>query len=88
MRTTITVDDELIRDLKTAALEQHVPFKSLLGVALRAGMATMSNKTAQKPYRGRAFRLGNPTGLNLDKSLNIAAEIETEETVRKLLLRK
>lgn len=40
------------------------------------------------PVPGQTFRMGRPTGVNLDKALDLAAAMEDDETVRKTILRK
>jgi hypothetical protein len=63
-------------------------FKSLICAVLRAGLSALGNKPTPSPYRGRVFRMANPKGIDLDKALGIAAEIENDEIARKLALRK
>lgn len=42
----------------------------------------------RKPYRLTTHRMGFPPSLNLDKALQIAAALDDDETVRKLLVGK
>jgi hypothetical protein len=88
MRTTITLDDRLFKDLKNLAHESGAPLRDVLEKALREGLRFLRAAPRPRPYRGKTFHLGRPTGLNFDRALNMAAEGEDEEVLRKLMLRK
>ncbi len=83
MRTTVTLDDDLADLLKQRARERDVPFKRALNDAIRAGLA----ESAKAPKRYR-MKPGSPLhlrpGIDLDKALQLAAELEDEEIIRKL----
>jgi hypothetical protein len=84
MRTTLTVDDRLFKELKTLAVETNAPFKEVVNRALRAGVDALRVSRRSKPYRVKAYRMGPPLpGVNLDKALQLAAQLEDEETIRK-----
>jgi hypothetical protein len=87
MRTTLTVEDGLLTELKQVAARQRVPFKQVVDQALRAGLAAIQRPVPHGRVRQRTFGMGAPS-LKLDKALSIAAALEDEETVRKLELRK
>ncbi len=42
----------------------------------------------RKPYRTRTFKMGEPSGLDLNKALGLASRLEDEEIVRKIARRK
>ena len=89
MRTTLTIDDCLLRDLKELAHRAGKPLKQVINSALQAGIEEMRHpRTAAKRYKSKTFSLGNPATLNLDKALAIAGALEDEEIARKLVLRK
>jgi hypothetical protein len=81
MRTTLTLDDDLARLLKTRARERDLPFKQVVNDALRAGLTTPD--APRKPYRMTTSDMGQLkpgveiTGRFLD-------EIDTEEFIRKM----
>jgi hypothetical protein len=85
IRTTVTLDDDLAAKLRSLAQERGVSFKEALNTALRSGL---SGSTAARPYRVEPRRMGLRPGLDLDKALRLAAELEDAETIRKLELRK
>jgi hypothetical protein len=88
MRTTLTLDDQLARDLKELAYKTGKPFKDVVDETLRNGLRAKRAK-APKPYRLVTASLGDVRpGVNLDKALGLADAIEDEEIARKLDLRK
>lgn len=86
MRTTVTLDEDVAAALHAAARERGLSFKEALNSAVRAGLA--GGDRASVSYRVPARALGLRQGVNLDKALDLAGELEDEETVRKLELRK
>jgi len=84
VRTTVTIDADLVAKLRRIARERGVSFKEALNTALRAGMGASLGPA--RPYRLRVRRLGLRPGLDLDKALHLAAGLEDAETVRKLAL--
>ena len=82
MRTTVTLDDDLAELLKQRARERDVPFKSALNEAIRAGLEMQVPRARR--YRMKPSNLGVRPGVDLAKSLSLAAELEDAEIVRKL----
>ena len=88
MRTTLTIDDALIRALKEIAHKSARPFKDVVNDTLRAGLARSGRKKARK-YSLRPAHLGGvAAGVDLNKALQLADNLEDLETARKLELRK
>jgi len=67
--------------------ERDVSFKSALNEALRMGLNGQS-RLRNKPYQLKPRMLGLRAGINLDKALQIAADLEDEEIIRKMELGK
>ncbi len=88
MRTTLTIDDHLMKELKALAHGSGRPLKKVINDTLRTGLACRRDLRPSKPYRCKTFKMGYPPRLNLDKALDIAATIEDDETARKLALKK
>jgi hypothetical protein len=86
MRTTVTLEPDVAAKLRRLAHERGISFKEALNSALRLGLAEGAG--AARPYRLPARRMGLRPGIELDKALRLAAELEDAETVRKLELRK
>ncbi|HXG75931.1 MAG TPA: ribbon-helix-helix protein, CopG family [Gaiellaceae bacterium] len=86
MRTTVTLDPDLVARLRALARERGTSFKDTLNSVLRRGLAEQGG--APRPYRLPTRRLGLRPGIDLDKALQLAAALEDDEIVRKLELRK
>ena len=85
MRTTVTIDPELQTRVRELARERGVSFRETLNDVLRRGLGTQSTA---RPYEVRVRPLDLRPGIDLDKALALAAELEDDEIVRKLELRK
>lgn len=87
MRTTLTLDESLARELKKRAAASGRPFKDVVNEAIARGLA--GGTARSKRYRLRAVSLGGPQeGVDLTKAVRLAAALEDEEWARKLALRK
>jgi hypothetical protein len=88
MRTTLTIDDDLMRELRQKANEAGSPFKEIVNRTLRAGLKEMDRPKPSKPFKCKTFSLGYPPRADLDHALDLAEKLESEEIARKLSLRK
>ena len=89
MRTTLTIDDDIARQLREIVHRSGKPFKNVVNEALRAGIENNRVVDVSRPYRLEPVAMGEVTGpYDLDKALQLADRLEDEETSRKLLLRK
>jgi hypothetical protein len=86
MRTTVTLDPDVAAKLKQTARERGISFKEALNSNVRRGL--QSAEGASRPYRVPARRLGVKPGVDLDRALALAGELEDAESIRKLALRK
>ena len=88
MRTTVRIDDELLRRLKEQARKENVSLTRLLERTLRAGMqASRKPGRPRQRHREQTHAMGAPR-IKLDKALALAAALEDEEIVRKATGRK
>ena len=88
MRTTLTLHDDLARELREKAHREGVPFKEIVNKAIRAGLDQLDRPQKTKPYKSKSYSLGYPPRADLDHALELADRLESEEIARKLLLRK
>jgi hypothetical protein len=88
MRTTLTIDDQLLAELNERALRQNGPLRQVVNQVLRRGLQPDTPQGPRKPFRAKTFTMGQPLVPSLDKSLALAAALEDEEIARKLALRK
>ena len=86
MRTTLTIDPDLEVKLRALARERGLSFKVAVNDVLRRGLAESSG--ARRAFRVDARPLGLRPGVDIDRALTLAGELEDDETIRKLELRK
>lgn len=86
MRTTVTLDPDVAAKLKQTAREAGISFKEALNTTVRRGFEKSNEKVP--PYRVRAQKLGVRPGVNIDKALQLAGELEDAEIIRKMRLGK
>jgi hypothetical protein len=84
MRTTVTLDPDVDAIVRRLMRERRLTFKQALNEAVRAGTRASGRRRA---FRTRSFDMGVPS-VPLDKALRLAADLEDEELIRKLALRK
>ena len=83
MRTTLTIADDILRELKALAHETGVSLTRAANDVLRAGLDRRAGSSRQRRrYREEVADLGEPR-VNLDHALAIAARLEDGETLRK-----
>lgn len=81
MRTTVTLDPDVEARLREVARERGISFKEALNNAVRAGlMAARGAREYRTPSRSLSLR----QGINLDKALQVAADLEDEEIAHEL----
>jgi hypothetical protein len=86
MRTTVTLDPDVAAKLKETARDSGISFKEALNTTVRRGFERSKEKVP--PYRVRTQDLGVRPGVNLDKALQLAGELEDAEIIRKMRLGK
>ncbi|OBA78358.1 antitoxin [Mycobacterium sp. 1164966.3] len=79
MRTTVTLDDDVEQLVRRRMAERQVSFKKALNDAIRDGV---SGRSEPRRFVTRTADLGAPA-VNLDRALQLAAELEDEELVRR-----
>jgi hypothetical protein len=86
MRTTVTLDSDVAAKLRQVTRERGISFKAAINDAVRSGLGGAA--PAARRYRVEARPMGVRPGVNLDKALRLAGELEDEEILRKMALRK
>jgi hypothetical protein len=86
MRTTVTLDPDVAASLQAIARERGISFKEALNSSVRRGLG--EGGVAAEPYRVPSRPLGLRPGVDLDRALALAGELEDAELARKLELRK
>lgn len=89
MRTTVTLDPDVVALLRKVMRERDLSFKEVLNNAVREGLRASGSPTARKAkFRTPTFRMGLRPGVDLTKANQLAADLEDEEILRKMALRK
>lgn len=89
MRTTLTIDDGIARELKARAHKSGRSFKSVVNETLRRGLSSDSISEPAAKYRVKSLSMGDPApGVDIVKALSMADQLEDEELRAKLMLRK
>lgn len=84
MRTTLTIDDGLLRLLRQKALDSGKPFKQVINDTLRAGLQQAA-PPRREPYRCPTFSIGAlAPGVDLSRANQLAAALEDELLIEKL----
>ena len=79
----MTLDPDVAQELKNLARRKNVPFKQVLNSAVRAGLA--AERAGRKPFVQQTYPMG-PAKIDLTKALQLAYDLEDEETIRKMRL--
>jgi hypothetical protein len=85
VRTTVTLEPDVEALIKRSMRERGLSFKAAINEAIRAGL---TSGRAGRGFRTRTYAMGRAEGVDLDKALQLAGELEDEEILRKMSLRK
>jgi hypothetical protein len=86
IRTTVTLEPDVVEQLKALARRRNPSFKAALNSTVRAGLA--AGRGGGRPYQAPVRPMGLRPGVDLTHALRLAAALEDEEIARKLALRK
>lgn len=86
MRTTVTLDPDVVEQIKSLARRRNLSFKVALNSTLRAGLA--AEQGGSRAYKVPKRPMGLRQDIDLTHALRLADELEDEEIIRKLQLRK
>ena len=81
MRTTVTLDPDTEQLIRRRMRERGMTFKEALNDAIRAGSAPSG-----KPFRTETASMGR-SAVNLDRALQVAADLEDDELIRRMRAR-
>lgn len=80
MRTTVTLDADTTALIERAMKERGLTFKEAVNSAIRRGLGS----TAVEDFTTPTYRMGVPKGVDLDKALRLAADLEDAEILFEL----
>lgn len=87
MRSTVTLDPDVESLLRNRMRERGLSFKEAINQALRLALSARSGADGT-PYVLPTFHMGFRPEVSLDRALALAAELEDQETARKLSMQK
>ncbi len=79
MRTTITIDDDVLDRARGIASKLHTSFRSVVNEALRAGLDRVEKPAARRRYRTKPHRMGLRKGCSLDNIQDLLAQTDGED---------
>jgi antitoxin component of RelBE/YafQ-DinJ toxin-antitoxin module len=79
MRTTLTIDDDVLERARAISAKLGRPFKVIVNQALRIGLEQVERPAKRRPYKTRPHKMGLKQGHNLDNIQELLAQIEGED---------
>lgn len=79
MRTTLTLDDDVLDALKSLAHQEQRPFKDVVNDTLRTGLASHRVATTAVAYRADVLHCGLRPGIDPDRLNQLVDDLETDE---------
>jgi hypothetical protein len=80
VRTTVTLDDDVLALIRRRMDQDQVSFKVALNEAIRD---SAGQRPAPQTFTTATFDMGTPS-VAIDRALQLAAELEDEELLRRL----
>lgn len=78
MRTTLSIDSDVLERARIIAAKLKTPFKTVVNEALRAGLNYVEKPAKRRPYKTKPHRMGLRAGHNLDNIQELLSQIEGE----------
>lgn len=82
MRTTVTLDADTELIVRRRMAERGLSFKQALNEAIRAGAVVEGGRAKRTRFVTESTSMGR-SQVNLDRALQVVAELEDDELVRK-----
>ena len=76
MRTTLTLDDDLLVKLRAEAQRSREPFKQIVNRVLRLGLKAQTQAKALPPFKVKTRNLGLRPGFDFDNIEELLERIE------------
>jgi hypothetical protein len=84
MRTTVRIDDDLLRELKDRAHREETSLSKLLNRVIRLGMTKGNGAPVKsRPFRQKTYDMG-PPNFDVTKAWQVAEDLETAEMIESL----
>ncbi len=80
MRTTLSIDDDVMERARALAAKLRTPFKTVVNEALRAGLDHVEQPAKYRHYKTKPHAMGLRSGRNIDNIQELLAQIEGEDS--------
>lgn len=83
MTTSLPIDERLMKELVAQAERESLPIQEFVERTIRRGLSAGEAAPVRQRFVQRTYAMGQPK-VPLDKALSLAAELDDEETIRKM----
>ena len=80
MRTTISIDDDVLERARAVSAKLGIPFKAVVNEAIRTGLDHVEQPANHRQYKTKPHAMGLRSGRNLDNIQELLAQIEVEDS--------
>ena len=80
MRTTLSIDDDVMERARAIAAKLGRPFKTVVNEALRVSLEHVEQPAERRPYKTKPHAMGLRSGRNIDNIQELLAQIEGEDS--------
>jgi hypothetical protein len=82
MRTTLSLDDDVVAQLAAWQAKQNLTFKEAVNAALRRGLNELSRPKARKHFQTKPIDMGPCRLPSVDNVWEVLAEVEDPRSAR------
>ena len=79
MRTTISIDEDVLDRARLLKDKLHIPFRAVINQALRVGLEKVEQPAKRRSYRTKPHAMGLRQGYNLDNIQDLLAQADGED---------
>ena len=80
MRTTLSIDNDVLERARSVAAKLGTPFKTVVNEALRAGLDHVEQPAKKRRYVTTPHQMGLRPGRNIDNIQELLSQIEGEDS--------
>lgn len=79
MRTTISIDDDVLERARAVSEKLGTSFKAVVNEALRSGLDQVEKPAKCQSYKTEPHKMGLKAGRNIDNIQELLAQVEGED---------
>jgi predicted DNA-binding protein len=79
MRTTISIEDDVMERARAVSEKLGAPFKTVINEALRSGLELIEKPVKHRSYKTEPHKMSLKAGRNIDNIQELLAQIEGED---------